>query len=362
MRAAFHLVLALALAACSSSSITSGPPGLPSPTSSLQPPASSLPTVAPVRTVVLSTPTPAPPPLVVLVSAQSEALDAVVQQAAAESGWDYRLDSPGTPPALEAAAREGALIVVSHGAELAGAALELAGRYPETYFISLPAPEGELPPNLLGLGGPGDRYDQAGLLAGMAAGFASQNRYAVGVGDLEDVIARNYLMGFLHGVRYVCPRCRVEIVNAGGADLARDITVYRAGGADAFFAAPGPAGEEVLRLAAGKGAWVVGSGADVHLTVFGDGSLPEAERLLTSVYLDAGPALAAALAAFRQGAPLPTGAQPLSAANGAVVVAPYREPAGILTPLDQQVMATTLSRLADGSLETGVNPLTGEER
>jgi hypothetical protein len=83
--------------------------------------------------------------------------------------------------------------------------------------------------------------------------------------------------------------------------------------------------------------------------------------VLTSVYLDAGEAVRAALAAFHDGKPL-SGVQPLSAASGAIVLAPIRSPADRLSIPDQADIATALARLADGSLETGIDPVTGEEK
>ncbi len=56
------------------------------------------------------------------------------------------------------------------------------------------------------------------------------------------------------------------------------------------------------------------------------------------------------------------GVQPLSAANQAVMLAPYRDKTGVLTPLDQQDIANALTRLGQGALDTGIDPVTGEER
>jgi hypothetical protein len=53
--------------------------------------------------------------------------------------------------------------------------------------------------------------------------------------------------------------------------------------------------------------------------------------------------------------------QPFSAANGAIALAPYRDPEGALSLPDLADIAATLARLADDSLETGVDPLTGDE-
>jgi len=74
----------------------------------------------------------------------------------------------------------------------------------------------------------------------------------------------------------------------------------------------------------------------------------------------AGAAVQTALAGYVAGVP-PAGAQPFSAANGAVALAPYRVSEDVLSELDRQEIAAVLARLADGSLDTGINPLTGDE-
>jgi hypothetical protein len=64
--------------------------------------------------------------------------------------------------------------------------------------------------------GPDVRQDQAGFLAGVAAGLASQT-WDVGVpsgGGRDDFGA--YLSGFTQGLRYACPRCRLDPVTDVG--------------------------------------------------------------------------------------------------------------------------------------------------
>jgi len=47
---------------------------------------------------------------------------------------------------------------------------------------------------------------------------------------------------------------------------------------------------------------------------------------------------------------------------GAIRLAPYNAPLEVFSALDRQVIATALGRLADGSLDTGIDPATGEEK
>jgi basic membrane lipoprotein Med (substrate-binding protein (PBP1-ABC) superfamily) len=99
----------------------------------------------------------------------------------------------------------------------------------------------------------------------------------------------------------------------------------------------------------------------VFVTVFEAGTLAGADRVLTSAYVDLGGALTQVLSAYAAGQP-PTGALPLTLANAGVVLAPYRHSEGALSPLDVQDVEQARLRLAERSLETGVDPLTGDER
>jgi basic membrane lipoprotein Med (substrate-binding protein (PBP1-ABC) superfamily) len=166
-------------------------------------------------------------------------------------------------------------------------------------------------------------------------------------------------------VRFTCPKCRIDTIDLAGTEateFARGEGVkYAALGADVIFAAAGASGDAALLDAAQVGAFVVGSGNDVFVTVFGGGSEAGADRVLTSVYLAWEAALGSALQDFADGSSR-SGVEPLSLANGGVVMAPLRDPDGVLSLLDQQDIESTKARLADRSLETGVDPLTGQER
>jgi basic membrane lipoprotein Med (substrate-binding protein (PBP1-ABC) superfamily) len=286
---------------------------------------------------------------------------AAVASAAEDFGWLYEAVQDTSPEAVRAVLQAGANVIVTEGA-----ALSEAREFPETYFVSVNPGEvpADLPGNALVIGGPGSRQDQAGFMAGVIAGFATETRHVAVIGDPASVEGRKHRNGFLHGVRYACPRCRVDFidvpnVNESAAAL-QAVIIHVSTGFDVFFAAAGQAGNDALAAAAQRGAWVIGSGGDAYGDLFGGGSTPGADRVLTSVYLDPGEAVRAALAAFHAGSPV-YGVQPFSAANGAIALAPYRDPEGALSLPDLADIAATLARLADGSLETGVDPLTGDE-
>jgi basic membrane lipoprotein Med (substrate-binding protein (PBP1-ABC) superfamily) len=326
-------------------------------------PGETAPPIAPTPTTAPTTPTSAP--IKVHYVGLSVAPE-TIQRAAQEFGWGFEQTPEASPDDIRAAAQSGAQIVIVGGQELQEPARAIAREFPQVYVIGFGLSGDDLPPNMLNLGGPGSREDQAGFVAGMAAGFATENKYVTAISDPNSVEGRKYRNGFLHGVRYACPRCRVEFIDvadtADAETASTEAGQYVLFGSDVFFAAAGQAGEAALVAAANKGAWVIGSGYyDAYSTIFGNGSIPGSDKVLTSVYVDVGAAVYVALKEYKNGKPL-YGAQPFSVASGAIVLAPIRSPADRLSIPDQADIATALARLADGSLETGIDPVTGEEK
>lgn len=334
-----------------------------------------VPTLTPTLAPASPTPTPEAPPFKIgyfddTPNTESQPTFLAVQRAAQELGWAYEIGQRNT--SIEISLRElthtGAQIIVVYGEndlpEMSQAVQTVAGEFPSVTFVSVNLTFQNAPSaNVLALGGAGSRADQLGFLAGMAAGYATETNTVAATTDLS-VEGLNYRNGFLHGVRYTCPRCQLQYidvvdVNNGGAEAAQTAALYASISSDVMFAAAGQAGNEALQAAAQAGAWVIGSGGDVYLTVFENGAVPGADRILTSVYFDASAAVYRALVQYQAGVPL-AGGQPFSAANGALALAPYRAEA--LNPLDQQDLATALARLAEGSLDTGIDPLTGQEK
>jgi len=291
-------------------------------------------------------------------------MSAVIQHAAQEFGWPYEWMQDTSADALRRLAQSASVVLID--GMLTEASHAIIFEFSSVYFIGVSTGGGAFPPpNLLALGSALSREDQAGFLAGMLAGFATQTQKVAVLSDPNSTEGRKYRNGFLHGVRYACPKCGVDFIDVTDVNdstaTIQSATIHISTGFDVFFAAAGQAGNEALVSAAQKGAWVIGSGSDVYVTLFDGGLVAGAERVLTSVYLDPGGAVRAALAAFHDGNPL-SGVQPFSAANGAITLAPYRAADGPLNALDQAALAAAFARLADGSLETGIDPVTGEER
>jgi basic membrane lipoprotein Med (substrate-binding protein (PBP1-ABC) superfamily) len=372
------VLLAALLAACSAPALmptlapateppTPAPPtAVPSATPTLAP----TPTVAPSAT--LEPPTATPTPFRYgLVSASSEldsgsAAEGLVR-AAQEFGWEEAPVNRDTPPEaqLRALADASPAVLVAVGDDLAQSAADRASEYPGVFVIgiSLQAPA-SLPANMLLLGGPGSRLDQVGFLGGMAAGMVTLRKRVAVISDPNSLTGRLYRNGFIHGVRYTCPACEVDTLDISAADSetagveAQKLEIF---GADVFAGSLTPAGRAALLQVAERGAWVIGLGVDLARTVFADPSTLGGDRVLLSITPEWGEAVYQALTQFNAGALL-GGAQPLSLAGGTVRLRPSFGLEGGLTSLDQQDLEAAGARIASGDLETGIDPLTGEER
>lgn len=343
------LLLSALLGGCAPSGAAPTLPGAPGPTAGAPPAATEPASPTPPATAT-------PDPLRLSVVADSP--DPGLAEALQAAGWNVSVEPAGGADALRAAARSGAAVVVADGAglsELAAAAAD----FPSVYFIghvAAPAPEPGLPGNALAFSEADARQDQAGFLAGLVAGLATDADRVAVIAPSQDPVGLKYRNGFLSGVRYACPPCRLDSVDladpadeaAGAAEGAK----YAALGADVVFAGPGPAGLAALEAAAAAGAWVIEAGEGSAKLTGG--------QLLARVFMDWPGAARAALDDQRAGRPR-SGVEPLALANGAVQITPLAA-AGPLLALDLQEFDQIRGRLADRSLETGVDPLTGAER
>lgn len=315
--------------------------------------------------------TPSPTPQTLRVGVIAPAADALetapialagVPAAAAQFGWEYRLETADTEPeaydAVQALVESGADIIVTLGARLANPTHAGASYFPEILFVGVEQPELPPLPNLLLIGGEASREDQGGFLAGALAGLVSEAR-AIGIlVDTDTLAGRKWAGGADHGVRYTCPLCQrltVELSDpnaaAEGAAAARDLLAQHA---DVLISPVSPAGREAARAAAEAGAWVIGAQGDISQTP----GLPP-ERVLASARTKPEIALFdlfADVAAQR----VPTAPMLYSLAQGTIgldLLAGQNLPSIITQALDE-----ITARLIAGSLETGIDPRTGLAR
>jgi hypothetical protein len=207
-------------------------------------------------------------------------------------------------------------------------------------------PAGITPTENVSTIGGGLRRDQAGFLAGVLAGLASQTGWVGridGTGGEQEAI---YRTSFLHGLRFGCARCQMISAALGEAN----VDLFRANGVDVVWAVPGPGADGALAALAEGGLWVVWaerppSGVRAERLVGGVGLMPEA-------------VLGAALDSMMAGEGGREWTYELG--NGSLGIADLN--AAVLSPGRQRIAQAAVQALASGALDTGVDPLTGEER
>ena len=180
-------------------------------------------------------------------------------------------------------AADGNALCLALSAELSPATQEAALANPGIAFALLDVDVDGGPDNVRGWV---FAEDEAGYLAGVLAALKTQgNRIGVIGGRLDDA-TRRFVQGYRHGAMCHNSNVLVDVRYARtsgdpslGAQIAAEMIAQ---GADALFAPAGLTGQGALRQAAQSGAWAIGGHVDGYDVTFGSGTLPGAERLLSS--------------------------------------------------------------------------------
>jgi hypothetical protein len=214
----FLLVTLLMLVSCGGT-----PDGPQDPTS---------PADAPAATATMeASPTPTPNPgLLLLAGEDVEGLQTALQAWALDRGWTFAVRSPADldgwvdTPGLQAVVEIGSGLTME----------ELSSAAPEVLIVAVDHPDATPGGRLSTVGLYEARHDQAGFLAGVMTGLASQSWVVASVsgGGEHDAV---YLAAFERGLKYGCPRCWPEMTGALGA-TADELVSRRV---DAVFIAPG---------------------------------------------------------------------------------------------------------------------------
>ncbi|PJF26805.1 MAG: BMP family ABC transporter substrate-binding protein [Phototrophicales bacterium] len=258
---------------------------------------------------------------------------------------------------------EGYDAVITVGFLIADATLAAAEANPDVYFIGVDqfVPEGS-PENYVGVQ---FREDEAGFLVGAMAALMTESGTIAGVYGIDIPPVVKFRNGFEQGARYINPDINVLGVYIDsftardrGASAAEQ---FIGEGADVIFGAGGPTGSGAIAFAASVGALVIGVDQDEYFTTFQGGEAVGAENIITSavkrvdqsVYLSLEALVNGDLETFGGG-----GTRVLSAANDGIGFAPSHD-ANVPEEVIEQVTAI-LEGLKNGSIETGVDPITGE--
>ena len=249
-------------------------------------------------------------------------------------------------------------VLVTVGFLLATDTLGAATANPETDFIGIDQFQETFPENYVGVL---FNEDEGGYLAGVMAASLSETGVIGVVGGREDVPPVVKLVnGYAEGAKSVNPDIQVlSVYNESFEDTAKgesDAAQFIGEGADVIFGAGGKTGSAAVQAAATQGVWAIGVDQDEYFSTFNGGEAPGADRLATSavkrVDLGVFDQIVAVLDGSFAGGPFA-----LTAENGGITYAPFHDadiPEDVAEHLEE-----VRQGLADGSIDTGLDPVTG---
>lgn len=289
------------------------------------------------------------------------------RQASQEFGLDYKYietqahaDYEGN---IQILVDEGFDVIVTVGFLIQEATAAAAAANPDIIFIGVDQhfEPGTVTDNLVGLQ---FRGDQAGFLAGALAAMVSESGTIGTVAGLEIPPVKGRKNGYENGARYVRPDINLLSVYvptfvdpALGASTAEQMIGE---GADVIFGVGGPTGSGAIAAAAERGVYVIGIDQDEYVTTFDNGNAPGADRILSSAMLRVDVAVYEELKAVVEGTFEGNGIAVFDAADDGVGLADFHEAADAVTPAMQARLNEIITALADGSLNTGVDPDSGD--
>lgn len=204
-------------------------------------------------------PSPTPVPELLLIAEGEVAWASDLREWAAQRGWVLASADPSGAATYLMEAKPHVQAIVSKG-EALGGDLELAAG-DGIPIIAIDVPGVSPMPFLSTIGDP--HHNQAGFLAGVMTGLASQTGWVgrvMGTGGQDE---QAYSVGFSQGLLWGCPKCK--LIGQTAADMTLD--KFRANTVDAVFIIPGPAAEEAADALAGGGfpmVWVGDGGPIVE--------------------------------------------------------------------------------------------------
>jgi basic membrane lipoprotein Med (substrate-binding protein (PBP1-ABC) superfamily) len=284
-------------------------------------------------------------------AAEDFGLDSTFIETAAPTDYDTNMST---------CVDEGYDVIVTVGFLMTDKTAEFANANPDVYFIGIDQFHGDAPDNLLGVL---FREDQSGFLAGALAAMMSESGIIAGVYGIDIPPVVKFRNGFEQGARYINPDIEtlgVYIDSFGAPDRgAAAAEGFIGEGADVIFGAGGNTGSGGITKAAQLGALVIGVDQDEYNTTFGRGETPGAENLISSAMkrVDNG-AYLPIKALAEGGGDWVSGIWVLSAENDGIGFAPPHD-----SDVSEEVTAAMeeiYQGLKDGSIETGVNPGSGE--
>ena len=250
-------------------------------------------------------------------------------------------------------------VVITVGFLLQDATEQYAQDNPDVNFIGVDQfSDGDIE-NFVGLQ---FREDQGGFLAGAMAALMTESNVIAAVGGPEEVPAiPRFLNGYAQGAAHVDEGVNVlDIYLTSFNDPAEGRSAaeqFLGEGADVVFGAAGVTGSGAIQAAAESDAWVIGVDQDEYYTTFGEGDVTGADRIVTSAVKRVDVGVFEQIRADIEDTFEP-GNFTLDAANEGITYAPFHD-ADVPDDVADQIEEVRQG-LADESIETGVDPATGE--
>jgi basic membrane protein A and related proteins len=232
------------------------------------------------------------------------------------------------------------------------------------YFIGIDQGYETIPANLVGVQ---YREDQSGFVAGALAALMSETGKIAGIYGIPVPAVVKFRNGYEQGAKYINPDINVQGVyidsfvdSAKGAETATQlIEADPENPVDVIFGAGGQTGSGGIKAAAEAGVYVIGVDQDEYFTTFGNGTTPGSEFLISSATKRVDRGLYVPIEQLVNGDASAFGTiEVLSAANDGVSFAPAHDSdvtEDVTTQLEE-----ILASLKDGSIVTGVDPVSGE--
>ena len=249
-------------------------------------------------------------------------------------------------------------VLITNGFLIADATLAASTANPEVNFIGIDQFQEEFPENYIGVL---FREDQGVYLAGVLAASLSESGVIGVVGGREDVppVVR-FVNAYETGAQSVNPDIQVLSVynesftapDKGASDAAQFIGE----GADVIFGAGGQTGSGGIAAAAEQGLWAIGVDQDEYFTTFNGGDAPGSEYLATSAIKRVDLAVFRNIVEAMKGS-FAGGLYTLEAENDGISYAPFHD--AELPAEATEALEEARAGLADGSIDTGVDPVTG---
>ncbi len=252
-------------------------------------------------------------------------------------------------------------VMITNGFLISTDTLKAAQANPTVKIIGIDQFQTEYPDNYVGVL---FREDQGGYLAGTMAALLSKSGVVGVVGGRQDVPpVVKFVNSYKNGAKAINPDINVlSVYNESFTDPnkgASDGQQFLGEGADVIFGAGGQTGSGGIVAAAKAGKWAIGVDQDEYFTTFNGGKAEGSKYLATSAIKRVDLAVFKNIVAALDGS-FKGGIYLLEAANDGITYAPFHD-ADIPDDVAQK-LEETRAGLADGSIDTGVDPQTGEPK